>query len=180
MAVLAARRAAAAILERRARHDVSTKADGTPLTSADLAADAAIRATILEAFPRDAILTEEGADDPIRLSNRRCWIADPLDGTSYFVAGSDDFDTFVTLAVDGTLVVGVAVQPVTGLVLGATAGGGAWMEEGNGPRRRWSLSPGAPPRLATKSWLGAPGNLSAVEALATAVTTGPSRASPRG
>ena len=101
VAVLAARRAAAAILERRGRHEVSTKPDGTPVTSADLAADAAIRATISEAFLGDAILTEEGPDDAARLSSRRCWIADPLDGTSYFVAGGDDFDTFVALAVDG-------------------------------------------------------------------------------
>ena len=87
MAVRAARRAAAAILERRRRHEVSIKPDGTPVTSADLAADAAIRTTIGEAFPEDAVLSEEGVDDPVRRANRRCWIVDPLDGTSYFVAG---------------------------------------------------------------------------------------------
>ena len=166
VAVLAARRAAAAILERRARHEVSTKPDGTPVTSADLAADAVIRATVREAFPSDALLTEEGVDDPARLSNRRCWIADPLDGTSYFVAGGDDFDTFVALAVDGVPVVAVALQPATGLLLAAVAGQGAWMQEGEGPRRRLSLTPGARRRLATKSWLGAPGNLGALGAVA--------------
>ena len=169
VAVLAARRAAAAILDRRVRHEVSTKPDGTPVTSADLAADAAIRATVREAFPGDAILTEEGADDPARLSNRRCWIADPLDGTSYFVAGSDDFDTFVALTVDGVPVVAVALQPATGLLLGAVAGRGAWMQVGDGPRRRLALAPSTRRRLATKGWLGAPGNLAALEAVATAL-----------
>ena len=63
MAVLAVRRAAAAILEHRSRPTVSTKPDGSPVTSADLAADTVIRATVREAFPGDAILTEEGVDD---------------------------------------------------------------------------------------------------------------------
>jgi myo-inositol-1(or 4)-monophosphatase len=169
VAVLAARRAAAAILERRSRHEVSTKPDGTPVTSADLAADAVIRTTVREAFPGDAILTEEGVDDPARLSNRRCWIADPLDGTSYFVAGSDDFDTFVALAVDGAPVVAVALQPATGLLLGAVAGQGAWIQVGDGPRRRLALASATQRRLATKGWLGAPGNLAALEAVAAAL-----------
>jgi len=62
VAVLAVRRAAAAILEHRSRPTVSTKPDGSPVTSADLAADTVIRATVREAFPGDAILTEEGVD----------------------------------------------------------------------------------------------------------------------
>jgi 3'-phosphoadenosine 5'-phosphosulfate (PAPS) 3'-phosphatase len=167
VAVLAARRAATAILERRTRPAVSTKPDGSPVTSADLAADTAIRATLGEAFPGDAILTEEGLDDGARLSKRRCWIADPLDGTSLFIAGSDDFDTFLALAVDGAPVLAVTLQPATGLLLGAVAGQGAWLQEGDGPRRRLTLSTGTPCRLAT--WLGAPGNLRAVAAVATAV-----------
>jgi 3'-phosphoadenosine 5'-phosphosulfate (PAPS) 3'-phosphatase len=169
VAVLGARRAAAAILEHRARPAVSTKPDGSPVTSADLAADAVIRATVRDAFPGDAVLSEEGTDDRARLASRRCWIVDPLDGTSLFVAGSDDFDTFVALAVDGAPVVAVTLQPVTGLLLGAVAGRGAWMQEGDGPRRRLTLAPATPRRLATKAWLGAPGNLPALEAVAGAL-----------
>jgi fructose-1,6-bisphosphatase/inositol monophosphatase family enzyme len=169
VAMLAARRAAAAILEQRGRATVSIKPDGSPVTSADLAADAAIRATVREAFPDDAILTEEGADDGARVASRRCWIGDPLDGTSHFVAGSDDFDTFLALAVDGVPVVAIALQPTTGLMLGAVAGQGAWIQVGDGPRRRLELSSSRPCRLATKGWLGAPGNLSVVAAVARAV-----------
>lgn len=169
VAVRAARRAAAAILEHRTGPAVSTKPDGSPVTSADLAADAAIRTTVREAFPGDAILTEEGVDDGGRLSSRRCWIADPLDGTRHFIAGSEDFDTFVALAVDGAPVVAVTLQPATGLLLGAVAGGGAWIQEGDGPRRPLTLAPGTPCRLATKAWLGAPGNLPALEAVASRV-----------
>lgn len=128
-----------------------------------------MRATVRDAFPGDALLTEEGVDDRARLSNRRCWIGDPLDGTSYFVAGGDDFDTFLALAVDGIPVVAVALQPVTGLLLGAVAGRGAWVQEGDGRRRPVSLAPTARRRLATKGWLGAPGNLARLGAVATAV-----------
>ena len=145
------------------------KGDGSPVTDADLAADEAIRAVLNERFPDDAILSEEGADDRARLSSRRCWIVDPLDGTSHLVAGSDDFDTFVALAVDGSPVVAVSVHPVTGLRLGAVAGGGAWMQAANGPRQPLVLTPVKPWRVATKSWLGAPDNLTALGAVVRAV-----------
>jgi len=168
-AVLAARRAAAAILDHRARPVVSIKPDGSPVTSADFAADAVIRATVREAFPADAILSEEGVDDRARVSNCRCWIVDPVDGTSHLVAGHDDFDTFVALAVDGAPAVAVSLHPVSGLLLGAVAGGGAWVQEGDGPRRPLQLSPVKPWRVATKGWLGAPDNLTALGAVVRAV-----------
>jgi 3'-phosphoadenosine 5'-phosphosulfate (PAPS) 3'-phosphatase len=169
VAVRAAQRAAAAILEHRAHPTVSTKPDGSPVTTADLAADAAIRATVREALPGDALLTEAGVDDDARLASRRCWIVDPLDGTSYLIAGSDDFDTFVTLAVDGAPVVAVSLQPATGLLLGAVAGRGAWVQEGDGPRRRLTLSPAAPWRLATKTRLGGSGDAAALARMARAL-----------
>ncbi len=169
VAVLAARRAAAAILDHRARPAVSIKAAGSRVTSGDLAADAVIRASVREAFPSDAILTEEGKDDGARLSSRRCWIGDPLDGTSLFITGSDDFDTFLALVIDGAPVLAVTLQPATGLLLGAVAGRGAWMQQGDGPRCRLTLSPATPRRLATKAWLGAPGNLTVLAAVASAL-----------
>ncbi len=154
VAVLAA--AAAAILEHRTRPAISTKPDGSPVTSADLAADAVIRATVRAAFPGDAILSEEELDDSARLWSRRCWIADPLDGTRHFIAGSDDFDTFLTLVVDGTPVVAVTLQLATGLLLGAVAGQWAWMQVGDGPRRCPAIATSPARRLATKAWFGAP------------------------
>jgi 3'-phosphoadenosine 5'-phosphosulfate (PAPS) 3'-phosphatase len=169
VAVLAARRAAAAILDHRAHPVVSTKPDGSPVTSADFAADAVIRLTVREAFPADAILSEEGVDDRARVSNRRCWIVDPVDGTSHLVAGRDDFDTFVALAVDGAPAVAVSLHPVSGLLLGAVAGGGAWVQKGDGARQPLGLSPVKPWRVATKGWLGAPDNLEALGAIVRAV-----------
>jgi fructose-1,6-bisphosphatase/inositol monophosphatase family enzyme len=125
---------------------------------------------VREAFPEDAVLSEEGADDPARLGNPRCWIVDPLDGTSYFVAGGDDFDTFLALAIEGVPAVAVTLQPATGLLLGAVAGRGAWIQAGEGPRRPLALAAaGVPWRLATKAWLGAPANVPALRAVAGAV-----------
>mgnify|MGYP002682515343 CR=1 FL=1 len=59
------------------------KKDGSAVTDADLAADRIIRQTILDAFPNDALLTEEGVDDDLRLGNPRVWIVDPIGGMSH-------------------------------------------------------------------------------------------------
>ena len=76
---LATVRAAAALVRehyQRPGLGVYEKADHTPLTDADLAADRLIRERVAAAFPADALLTEETADDPGRLANRRVWVAD--------------------------------------------------------------------------------------------------------
>jgi 3'-phosphoadenosine 5'-phosphosulfate (PAPS) 3'-phosphatase len=154
------REAGRAILDLFDRAAVSTKADGSVVTEADCASDAVIRAGLGAAFPEDAILTEEGADGRDRLSRERCWIADPIDGTAYFVARSDDFDVFLALAVAGRPVIAVSYQPVTGLLLGATAGGGAWIERPGERRCPPLFRPNSGVRaIATKGWLGAPANL---------------------
>ena len=70
VALRAVRQAATAILAQRLRHEVLIKPDGTPVTSADLAANAAIRAAIREDFSGDAILSEEEGDDPNRQPKR--------------------------------------------------------------------------------------------------------------
>ena len=48
--------------------------------------------------PGDAVLSEEGADSPVRLSAERVWIIDPLDGTREFSElGRDDWAVHVAL-----------------------------------------------------------------------------------
>jgi myo-inositol-1(or 4)-monophosphatase len=156
-----------AILDRFARAAVSTKADGSVVTEADYASDAVIRAGLTAAFPSDAILTEEGADDPARLACDRCWIADPIDGTAYFVAHSDDFDVFLALVVAGRPVVAVSYQPVTGLLLSAVSGGGAWITRQEGARAPLRFRPNPGERvIATKGWAGAPSNLPVLRRIA--------------
>ena len=83
---LAAAREAGAILLRHyesgTRHWEKSK--DNPVTLADLESDRAIQARLAEAFPDDAILSEETVSDASRTENRRVWIVDPMDGTKEF------------------------------------------------------------------------------------------------
>ena len=66
--------------------------------------------------PEDAVLSEEGADDPARLHAGRVWIVDPLDGTREFGETSrDDWAVHVALWQDGDLVAGAVGRPAKGV-----------------------------------------------------------------
>jgi 3'(2'), 5'-bisphosphate nucleotidase len=68
--------------------------------------------------PGDAVLSEEGADDPVRLSADRVWIVDPLDGTREFSElGRDDWAVHVALWQAGELVAGAVALPAQGITL---------------------------------------------------------------
>ena len=68
--------------------------------------------------PGDAVLSEEGADDPARLSADRVWIVDPLDGTREFgEPGRSDWAVHVALWERGELTAGAVALPAQGKVL---------------------------------------------------------------
>ena len=68
--------------------------------------------------PGDAVLSEEGADDPARLAARRVWIVDPLDGTREFgEPGRTDWAVHVALWESGELTAGAVALPAQGQVL---------------------------------------------------------------
>ena len=68
--------------------------------------------------PGDAVLSEEGKDDPVRLSAERVWIVDPLDGTREFgEAGRTDWAVHVALWENGSLTAGAVALPAQGQVL---------------------------------------------------------------
>lgn len=68
--------------------------------------------------PDDAVLSEEGADDPIRLGSRRVWIVDPLDGTREFSElDREDWAVHVALWQDGELIAGAVALPAQGVTL---------------------------------------------------------------
>ena len=65
-------------------------------------------------------LSEETADDPVRLMKRRVWIVDPIDGTKEFVRGRPEWCVSVGLVEDGRAVAGGILNPETDeLVLGS-------------------------------------------------------------
>lgn len=127
-AVEAARAAGAAILAHYGTSRSVQKAGGSPVTVADHAASAVIIARIRAEFPSDAILCEETADSPDRLSARRLWVVDPLDGTKEFLAQNGEFSVMIALVEDGDPVVGVVYLPAVDRLYSAAAGVGAWVE----------------------------------------------------
>jgi len=155
---VAAVRAAAAIIRTyydAMNAEIYTKSDASPVTDADLASDRIIREHLLAAFPDDAILTEEVADDPSRIHASRLWLADPLDGTQQFIDRTGAFDVFLALIQGGRPIVAATAHPPSGTVLSAIAGQGAWVDHGDGPRplRVPELSPDSLPRLSTNRYL---------------------------
>ncbi|GAA3341302.1 histidinol-phosphatase [Amorphoplanes nipponensis] len=99
------------------------KADGSVVTEADRATEAAVRAVLAAARPGDAVLGEEGGQTGA--ADRR-WIIDPIDGTAQFVAGDDRWLVLVALEEAGEIVVGVAAVPAQNRVWWARRGGGAF------------------------------------------------------
>jgi 3'(2'), 5'-bisphosphate nucleotidase len=65
--------------------------------------------------PDDAVLSEEGSDDATRLSAKRVWIIDPLDGTREFgEVPRDDWAVHVALWEEGDIVAGAVARPARG------------------------------------------------------------------
>lgn len=92
--------------------DFETKDErGDPLTAADLAADQVLK----ELLPQDGEgwLSEESADDLIRLECERVWVVDPIDGTREFVEGIPEWCISIGLLEGGVPVAGGIYNPVT-------------------------------------------------------------------
>ncbi len=88
------------------------KADASPVTEADRAAEAAMRKLLDAEAPRDGIIGEEyGAE---RADAARQWVLDPIDGTVSFMAGRPIFGTLIALLQDGWPVLGIIDQPISG------------------------------------------------------------------
>ena len=96
----------------RAGFAVETKDDASPVTAADRAAEAAIRAQLAEHRPDDGVIGEEYGDD--RGDAARVWVLDPIDGTRGFVAGRPLFGTLIALMEAGEPVLGVIDQCIIG------------------------------------------------------------------
>ena len=107
--------------------EVTTKTDGSPVTTADLAIDRLIHDEIKARFPKDCVLSEETPDDPDRLQAERVWIADPIDRTAHFANRRDGFSTLIALCVNGVAEETIAHFPALGLTLYAKLSEGAFV-----------------------------------------------------
>lgn len=93
-----------------------------PVTAADEAADRVLR----EILPRkgEGWLSEESADDPLRLDCERVWVVDPIDGTREFIEGIPEWCVSIGLLEAGVPVAGGIYNPATDeLVLGSLEDG---------------------------------------------------------
>lgn len=81
-----------------------------------------LMAALASERPDDAVLSEEGADNPVRLSAERVWIVDPLDGTREFSElGRDDWAVHVALWQSGDLAAGAVALPARDTTLATPA-----------------------------------------------------------
>src|SRR5215831_15009102 len=82
-----------------------------PVTAADRAAEAAMRALIKQTFPEHGIMGEEFAAE--RPEAEYVWVLDPIDGTKSFIAGMPAWGTLIALTRGGEPVYGMMHQPFT-------------------------------------------------------------------
>jgi len=133
------------VLAHYGQSEHETKAGGSPVTAADLASNAHIVAAIRSAYPEDAVLSEESADDGSRVGAARVWVVDPLDGTREFLSGNGEFSVMIGLLEADEPVLGVVHVPVTETTYAAARGVGAWVETRPGGRRVLEGGGGARP-----------------------------------
>ncbi len=106
---------------------VETKLDGTPVTIADRAAEAAARKWIERRFPDDGILGEEFPD--VRGDAQRRWILDPIDGTKSFIGEVPLWGTLVAVVDGDEVIAGAAFFPATAELIVAANGCGCWLND---------------------------------------------------
>jgi histidinol phosphatase-like enzyme (inositol monophosphatase family) len=104
---------------------VQTKADGTPVTEADKAAERLVRGWLEANYPDDAVVGEEEIDRP-GTSGRR-WIVDPIDGTKAFTHGVPLFSTLLAVEDEHGPAVGVIHLPALGETVWAGRGLGCFV-----------------------------------------------------
>lgn len=117
----------------RSALSVETKADGSPVTIADRAAEQGAREWIEARYPSHGILGEELG--VVRPDARRRWVLDPIDGTKSFVRGVPLWGTLVAVTEGDEVLAGAAFFPAIDEVICAAPGLGAWW---NGSRCRVS------------------------------------------
>ncbi len=122
----AVREAGALALERfRSGFEVHEKAPGDPVTDADLAVDAALRAALCGARPGYGWLSEESAGGPDRLRAARTWVVDPIDGTRGFVERNREWAVSAALVEAGRPVAACVFNPALDAFYEARRGAGA-------------------------------------------------------
>src|ERR1700733_9637784 len=104
---------------------VEGKADGSPVTEADLAADRVIAAGLARLLPEVQTLSEERTHLAKLPTASSFFLTDPLDGTKEFLAGRNEFTVNLALVTDGVPLLGIVGAPALGLIWRGIVGRGA-------------------------------------------------------
>jgi myo-inositol-1(or 4)-monophosphatase len=102
-----------------------TKHGDSPVTEADIAVDELLHARLADAAGGYGWLSEESENDPTRLTKRRVWVIDPIEGTRAYIAGRADWSISAALVEDGRPTVAVVLVPVSDEIFTAVLGKGA-------------------------------------------------------
>jgi myo-inositol-1(or 4)-monophosphatase len=102
------------------------KVPGSPVCDVDLEVDSLLRIRLAALLPDAGWLSEETADNSDRLSRRRIWVVDPIDGTRDYLRGRPGWAVSIALVEDGQPVIGVLDAPARDEVWNAEAGQGAF------------------------------------------------------
>jgi myo-inositol-1(or 4)-monophosphatase len=102
-----------------------TKGASSPVSEADIAVNDLLEARLRTATPDYGWLSEESADDEVRLARKLVWIVDPIDGTRGYLAGREDWCVSVALVEDAAPVLAAVFAPATCEFFFAARGQGA-------------------------------------------------------
>lgn len=131
-ALEAATLAGQAIMEYYEKFEVIPDAPASITTDADRQGQEIILGRLRRAFPGDALCAEESTAllANVPHSGPRLWIVDPIDGTRGFARKNGEFSIMVGFVDQGTVAVGLVLEPARGRLTYATRGGGCWIRDG--------------------------------------------------
>ncbi len=117
------------IMEMREKPDfqVMKKSDGSPVSNADLWANDYFTDILRQYYPGEPIVGEESESKKYPVGAERLWFLDPIDGTTHFVSGKDNFFILIGLCIDGIPSFGLSYQPTTGILIAGDVQSGVRM-----------------------------------------------------
>ena len=110
-------------------YEIKEKSYHNPVTTADKAADDFLKHKLMEQRPEYGWLSEETVDSFERLSKKKVWVVDPLDGTKEFIEGVPNFVVSVGLVDNGLPIIGILYNPVTKELFTAAKDKGAFLNK---------------------------------------------------
>jgi len=113
----------------RRQVEVRKKPDGSEVSEADLAVDAALKLALMTRRKDYGWLSEESPDDRERLKHSRVWMIDPIDGTSAFLRHSPEWTVSAALVENGVPVLGLVYAPAKDEMFRAMRGHGAFLND---------------------------------------------------